>query len=154
MRNRAAVLYARTAASGIKGAAFLFLRHYSDANEKTILILAALLCCCSALNAEEFTSGGLNYRITGDSLPTVAGTMTNTEETVGMNETLTKRAKNLNSSIPTKWTNVDAVGSGFEISRFVQSLREGDIEGFMRRLQSFLSASPYELEPEQERPCY
>ena len=46
---------------------------------------------------------------------------------------------------------MDAVGSGFEISRFVQSLREGDIEGFMRRLQSFLSASPYELEPEQER---
>ena len=41
--------------------------------------------------------------------------------------------------------------SGFEISRFVRSLREGDIEGFMERLQSFLSACPYELEPEQER---
>ena len=49
---------------------------------------------------------------------------------------------------------MDAVGSGFEISRFVRSLREGDIEGFMERLQSFLSVSPYELEPEQERPCY
>ena len=49
------------------------------------------------------------------------------------------------------YTNVDAVGSGFEISRFVRSLREGDIEGFMERLQSFLSACPYELEPEQER---
>ena len=41
--------------------------------------------------------------------------------------------------------------SAFEISRFVRSLREGDIEGFMERLQSFLSACPYELEPEQER---
>ena len=41
--------------------------------------------------------------------------------------------------------------SGFEISRFVRSLREGDIEGFMERLQSFLSACPYELEPQQER---
>ena len=41
--------------------------------------------------------------------------------------------------------------SGFEISRLVRSLREGDIEGFMERLQSFLSACPYELEPEQER---
>ena len=41
--------------------------------------------------------------------------------------------------------------SGFEISRFVRSLREGDIEGFMERLQSFLSACPYELDPEQER---
>ncbi|MBQ0129414.1 MAG: AAA family ATPase [bacterium] len=49
------------------------------------------------------------------------------------------------------YTNVDEVGSGFEISRFVRSLREGDIEGFMERLQSFLSACPYELEPEQER---
>ncbi len=49
------------------------------------------------------------------------------------------------------YTNVDAVGSGFEISRFVRSLREGDIEGFMERLQSFLSACPYELEPQQER---
>ena len=41
--------------------------------------------------------------------------------------------------------------SGFEISRFVRSLREGDIEAFMERLQSFLSACPYELEPQQER---
>ncbi len=49
------------------------------------------------------------------------------------------------------YTNVDAVGSGFEISRFVRSLREGDIEGFMERVQSCLSACPYELEPEQER---
>ncbi|WP_407443329.1 PD-(D/E)XK nuclease domain-containing protein, partial [Fibrobacter sp.] len=49
------------------------------------------------------------------------------------------------------YTNVDAVGSAFEISRFVRSLREGDIEGFMERLQSFLSACPYDLEPEQER---
>lgn len=49
------------------------------------------------------------------------------------------------------YTNVDHVGSGFEISRFVRSLRYGCIEEFMERLQSFLSACPYELEPEQER---
>ena len=49
------------------------------------------------------------------------------------------------------YTNVDEVGSGFEISRFVRSLRDGGIEEFMERLQSFLSACPYELEPEQER---
>ena len=41
--------------------------------------------------------------------------------------------------------------SSFEVSRFVRSLREGGIEEFMERLQSFLSACPYELEPEQER---
>ena len=49
------------------------------------------------------------------------------------------------------YTNVDEVGSGFAISRFVRSLREGNIDEFMERLQSFLSACPYELEPEQER---
>ncbi|MCQ2314467.1 MAG: ATP-binding protein [Bacteroidales bacterium] len=49
------------------------------------------------------------------------------------------------------YTNVDEVDSGFEIRRFVRSLREGNIEDFMERLQSFLSACPYELEPEQER---
>ena len=49
------------------------------------------------------------------------------------------------------YTNVDEVGSGFEISRFVRSMREGNIGEFMERLQSFLSACPYELEPEQER---
>ena len=49
------------------------------------------------------------------------------------------------------YTSVDAVGSDFEISRFVRSLREGDAEGFMEHLQTFLSACPYELQPEQER---
>lgn len=49
------------------------------------------------------------------------------------------------------YTNVDEVDSGFEIRRFVRSLREGNIEDFMERLQSFLSACPYELEPQQER---
>ena len=49
------------------------------------------------------------------------------------------------------YTNVDEVDSGFEIRRFVRSLREGNIEEFMERLQSFLSACPYELEPQQER---
>ncbi|MCQ2314551.1 MAG: ATP-binding protein [Bacteroidales bacterium] len=41
--------------------------------------------------------------------------------------------------------------SAFEVSRFVRSLYNGEIESFMERLQSFLSACPYELEPEQER---
>ena len=49
------------------------------------------------------------------------------------------------------YTGVDAVGSGFAISRFVRSLQEGNIEEFMERLQTFLSTCPYELEPEQER---
>ncbi|MCQ2303286.1 MAG: leucine-rich repeat domain-containing protein, partial [Bacteroidales bacterium] len=42
--------------------------------KKTLLILAALLCCCFALKAQEtqeFTSGGLKYRVTGTNPPTV-----------------------------------------------------------------------------------
>ena len=49
------------------------------------------------------------------------------------------------------YTNVEKARSGFEISQFVLSLRKKDIEGFMLRLQTFLSACPYELQPEQER---
>jgi len=49
------------------------------------------------------------------------------------------------------YTNVEKARSGFEISQFVISLRKKDIDGFMHRLQAFLSACPYELQPEQER---
>ncbi len=35
--------------------------------------------------------------------------------------------------------------STFEVSRFVKEIRTGDIEGFFRRLQSFLADTPYEL---------
>ena len=41
--------------------------------------------------------------------------------------------------------------SEFRADLFVQSLRAGDIEGFLRRLQTFLSSCPYELLAEQER---
>ena len=35
--------------------------------------------------------------------------------------------------------------STFEVSRFVKEIRTGDIDGFFRRLQSFLADTPYEL---------
>ncbi len=35
--------------------------------------------------------------------------------------------------------------SGFEIKRFVDDVEKGDIDGFMKRLQSFLSDCPYEM---------
>ena len=49
------------------------------------------------------------------------------------------------------YTNIEQTRSGFEISQFVRCLRNKDIEGFMQRLQAFLSACPYELQPDQER---
>lgn len=49
------------------------------------------------------------------------------------------------------YTNVDKPNSGFAISQFVICLRNNDIEGFMTHLQAFLSACPYELQPDQER---
>ena len=49
------------------------------------------------------------------------------------------------------YTNVEKTKSGFEISQFVLCLRNKDIEGFMVRLQAFLSNCPYELQPDQER---
>ena len=36
-------------------------------------------------------------------------------------------------------------GSAFTISRFVQEVESGDVDGFMRRLQSFFADTPYEL---------
>ena len=49
------------------------------------------------------------------------------------------------------YTNVDKPQSGFEISLFIDELEDKDIEGFMEHLQAFLSACPYELQPDQER---
>lgn len=49
------------------------------------------------------------------------------------------------------YTNVEKTRSGFEISQFVLCLRNKNIEGFMARLQAFLSNCPYELQPDQER---
>ena len=40
--------------------------------------------------------------------------------------------------------------SGFEIKRFVDDVEKGDIDGFMERLQSFLSDCPYELARDAE----
>ena len=40
--------------------------------KKTLLILAALLCCCFALKAQDFTIDNLNYSITSTNPPTVA----------------------------------------------------------------------------------
>ena len=39
----------------------------------------------------------------------------------------------------------DRTRSGFEIKRFVDDVRKGDIDGFMERLQGFLSDCPYEM---------
>ena len=43
------------------------------------------------------------------------------------------------------YTNVNAVKSSFEISRFVQSVERGDVDAFLERLQSFFADTPYEL---------
>ena len=39
----------------------------------------------------------------------------------------------------------DMTKSGFEIKRFVDDVRKGDIDGFMERLRSFLADCPYEM---------
>ena len=49
------------------------------------------------------------------------------------------------------YTNVEKTRSGFEVSLFVREIESSDIDGFMRRLQAFLSNCPYELLPDQER---
>ena len=43
------------------------------------------------------------------------------------------------------YTPVQATESGFAIWEFVQDVKGGDIDSFMRRLQSFLADCPYEL---------
>jgi len=41
--------------------------------------------------------------------------------------------------------------SRFSIYEFIREFKEGDVEGFMHRLQSMFSAIPYEMEMESER---
>ena len=43
------------------------------------------------------------------------------------------------------YANVEKSSSVFEITRFVDEVESGDIEGFMRRLQGFFADTPYEL---------
>lgn len=43
------------------------------------------------------------------------------------------------------YTSVNAVDSGFEIQRFVKEIRNGEIDAFLCRLQSFFADTPYEL---------
>ena len=42
------------------------------------------------------------------------------------------------------------VRTGFEIKRFVNDVEQGDIDGFMERLQSFLADCPYEMAKDVE----
>lgn len=43
------------------------------------------------------------------------------------------------------YTTLSPGSTMFEISNFVKELRSGDVDGFMRRLQSFFADTPYEL---------
>lgn len=43
------------------------------------------------------------------------------------------------------YTSVNVVDSGFEIQRFVKEIRNGEIDAFLCRLQSFFADTPYEL---------
>ena len=43
------------------------------------------------------------------------------------------------------YANVEKSSSVFEITRFVDEVESGDIDGFMRRLQGFFADTPYEL---------
>lgn len=49
------------------------------------------------------------------------------------------------------YTSPRASAGEFNIANFVLSLKSGDVEGFITRLQAFLSACPYEMLPGQER---
>ena len=44
-----------------------------------------------------------------------------------------------------RYASIRPSGTAFEISNFVKDARGGDVEGFMRRLQSFFADTPYEL---------
>ena len=44
-----------------------------------------------------------------------------------------------------RYATIRASGTAFEISNFVKDARGGDVDGFMRRLQSFFADTPYEL---------
>ena len=43
------------------------------------------------------------------------------------------------------YTSVNTVDTAFEIQRFVREVRQGDVDAFLERLQSFLADTPYEL---------
>ncbi|WP_455587858.1 ATP-binding protein, partial [Bacteroides sp.] len=43
------------------------------------------------------------------------------------------------------YAHVDSVESSFQIMKFVDEVKQGDCEAFLRRLQSFFSDTPYEL---------
>ncbi|MBP3640952.1 MAG: ATP-binding protein [Parabacteroides sp.] len=43
------------------------------------------------------------------------------------------------------YTSVNKTNSSFQIIRFIQEIEKGDIDGFLRRLQSFFADTPYEL---------
>ena len=49
-----------------------------------------------------------------------------------------------------RYATIRASGTAFEISNFVKDARGGDVDGFMRRLQSFFADTPYELIRDQE----
>ena len=48
------------------------------------------------------------------------------------------------------YSSVSKTSSPFEIKKFVQDVKRGDINGFMERLQSFLADCPYELAKDVE----
>ena len=48
------------------------------------------------------------------------------------------------------YASVNKTNSPFEIKRFVTEIESGDIDGFMKRLQSFLAGCPYELAKDTE----
>ena len=43
------------------------------------------------------------------------------------------------------YASVDRVDTAFEIQRFVREVRQGDVDNFLERLQSFFADTPYEL---------
>ena len=43
------------------------------------------------------------------------------------------------------YTSVNMVDTAFEIQRFVREVRQGDVDAFLERLQSFFADTPYEL---------
>ena len=43
------------------------------------------------------------------------------------------------------YTSVNRVNTAFEIQRFVREVRQGDVDAFLERLQSFFADTPYEL---------
>ena len=48
------------------------------------------------------------------------------------------------------YTPINEVESPFQVEQFVKEVEAGDVDGFFRRLQSFLADTPYELAREQE----